>query len=264
MKRSRLTSTRVTLPAATSPRSLLTDTLKVRRRPSTRSSIASARTVTPTGAGMRWSSCTRMPTLVTWGSSRPAMAATLASSTRATTRGVPSMGTSPERNEAAVSLSPTVSSIVALSPGCTVTALPYELPPKQANTSRSGSIHVIEDNVVQRVLAVALRTGGDLAEVFAEDKRLSSGHLDDGRVEELTSGLDRGAGIRVVRGDTTGFAHTADLSEPGLKGAAEAAAAAARAGGGGVHEVALQPRADRQAHPIAEYPADVPKARKVE
>ena len=28
--------------------------------------------------------------------------------------------------------------------------------------------------------------------------------------------------------------------------------------------MALQPRADRQAHPIAEYPADVPKARKVE
>ncbi len=52
--------------------------------------------------------------------------------------------------------------------------------------------------------------------------------LDDGKVEELTSGRDRGAGIRVVVGDTTGFAHTADLSEAGLTAAAEAAAAAAR------------------------------------
>ena len=37
--------------------------------------------------------------------------------------------------------------------------------------------------------------------------------LDDGKVEELTSGRDRGAGIRVVVGETTGFAHTADLTE---------------------------------------------------
>lgn len=54
--------------------------------------------------------------------------------------------------------------------------------------------------------------------------------LDDGRIEELTSGRDRGAGVRVISGDTTGFAHTADLSEVGLRRAAEAAAATARTG----------------------------------
>jgi len=123
---------------------------------------------------------------------------------------------------------------------------------------------LIEESILQRTLQTALRHGGDFAEVFAEDRRSASARLDDAKVEEFVSGRERGAGIRVVRGDTTGFAHTADLSETGLRGAAEAAAAAARAGGGGVHEVALQPRADRQAHPIAEYPADVPKARKVE
>ena len=75
---------------------------------------------------------------------------------------------------------------------------------------------MIEQEVLQRVLGAALRTGGEFAEVFAEDKRSSSAVLDDGKVEELTSGRDRGAGIRVVVGDTTGFAHTADLSEAGL------------------------------------------------
>src|SRR5437660_11609613 len=97
---------------------------------------------------------------------------------------------------------------------------------------------VIDEAVVRRALNVALRNGGDFAEVFAEDRRSSSGRLDDGKVEELTSGRDRGAGIRVVRGETTGFAHTSDLSENGLRQAAEAAAAAARGGGGGVREVA--------------------------
>ncbi|HWC12505.1 MAG TPA: DNA gyrase modulator, partial [Acidimicrobiales bacterium] len=76
---------------------------------------------------------------------------------------------------------------------------------------------MIDDSVLQRVLGAALRTGGDFAEVFGEDRRSSSAHLDDGRVEEVSSGRDRGAGIRVVRGDTTGFAHTSDLTEAGLR-----------------------------------------------
>ncbi len=91
---------------------------------------------------------------------------------------------------------------------------------------------MIDEAVITRVLGTAMRTGGEFAELFAEDKRSSSAMLDDGKVEELTSGRDRGAGIRVVVGETTGFAHTADLSEPGLLAAAEAAAAAARGGGG--------------------------------
>ncbi|HEV3353915.1 MAG TPA: TldD/PmbA family protein [Acidimicrobiales bacterium] len=123
---------------------------------------------------------------------------------------------------------------------------------------------MIEESVLQRVLGTALRSGGEFAEVFAEDKRNSSARLDDGRVEELTSGLDRGAGIRVVRGDTTGFAHTADLSEEGLRSAAEAAAAAARGGGGGVKEVAVTRREVERPHEVQILPQDVPKAAKVE
>jgi TldD protein len=123
---------------------------------------------------------------------------------------------------------------------------------------------MIEESVVQRVLGSALRSGGEFAEVFAEDKRSSSARLDDGRVEELTSGLDRGAGIRVVRGDTTGFAHTSDLSENGLRTAADSAAAAARGGGGGVREVEVTRRSVERPHDVQILPQDVPKSAKVE
>src|SRR5438309_7800140 len=123
---------------------------------------------------------------------------------------------------------------------------------------------MIDESVLQRVLGTALRSGGEFAEVFAEDKRSSSARLDDGKIEELTSGLDRGAGIRVVRGETTGFAHTSDLSETGLRAAAEAAAAAARGGGGGVREVALSRREVPRPHEVEVLPEDVPKAAKVE
>ena len=112
---------------------------------------------------------------------------------------------------------------------------------------------MIETPVLERVLSEALRNGGDFAEVFAEDRSNSSALLDDGRVEELASGRERGAGIRVVSGETTGFAHTADLTEAGLLRAAEAASAVARSGGGGTRTVAVgslrgstdSPRGDR-------------------
>ncbi len=103
-------------------------------------------------------------------------------------------------------------------------------------------IGLVEPAAVERALGAALRRGGEFAEVFCEDKRSTGISLDDRKVEELSSGRDRGAGIRVVVGETTGFAHTADLSEAGLIAAAEAAAAVAREGGSGVREIALEGR----------------------
>jgi TldD protein len=123
---------------------------------------------------------------------------------------------------------------------------------------------LIDDDVIAKVLEAASGRGAEFAEVFAEDRRSSSAVLDDAKVEELTSGRDRGAGIRVVVGNSTGFAHTSDLSEAGLLATAEIAAAAARGGGG-----ALAPRELRRvdaARPnaIEVLPGDVDKARKVE
>ena len=123
---------------------------------------------------------------------------------------------------------------------------------------------MIEESVLERVLSSAMRGGAEFAEVYAEDKRSSSAFLDDGKVEQVTSGRDRGAGIRVVSGETTGYAHTADLTETGLLAAAEAAAAAARSGGGGAKVVALSRRDVRPVSPVETYPDSVPKATKVE
>ena len=122
---------------------------------------------------------------------------------------------------------------------------------------------MIDEAVLERVLSTALRTGGDFAEVFAEDRRGTAARLDDGRVEELTSGRERGAGIRVVVGETTGFAHTSDLSEQGLRTAAEAAAAAARGGGAGVRTVSLRATEAPSPNDVAVLPEGVAKAEKV-
>jgi TldD protein len=123
---------------------------------------------------------------------------------------------------------------------------------------------VIERDVLQRVLAGAVGGGAEFAEVYAEDKRSTSAGLDDGRIEQVSSGRDRGAGIRVIAGETTGFAYTSDLSEPGLTAAATAAAAAARQGGGGVRTIALTPSAPHRPNTVERRPDSVAKAAKVE
>jgi len=125
------------------------------------------------------------------------------------------------------------------------------------------ALSLIDSDVLERVLSASLAKGGEMAEVFAEDRQTSAAILDDRRVEELSSGRERGAGIRVVAGETTGFAHTSDLTEAGLMAAAEAAAAVARRGGGGTEVVALP---SRRAAPARDsvLPSAVEKAAKLE
>ncbi len=123
---------------------------------------------------------------------------------------------------------------------------------------------MLDHELIDRTLSTALSTGAEFAELFVEDKKSSSAILDDGRVEELTSGRDRGAGIRVVVGDTTGFAHTADLSGAGLAAAAEVAAAAARGGGGGTRTVSVGAAGIAAGAAAKILPEDVAKTTKVE
>jgi TldD protein len=68
----------------------------------------------------------------------------------------------------------------------------------------------------------------------------------------------------VVTGETTGFAHTADLTERGLIAAAQAAAAAAKGGGGGTRVIDLDRQTVTNPNVIERFPEDVPKATKVE
>ena len=85
---------------------------------------------------------------------------------------------------------------------------------------------MLEESLVREVLAAALSSGGRFAEIFAEERRSTSVRLDNGKIEDLTTGLDRGAGIRVVAGDSTAYAHSNRLDREALREAARTAAAA--------------------------------------
>jgi TldD protein len=123
---------------------------------------------------------------------------------------------------------------------------------------------MLDEQLLHTTIARALRRGGDFAEVFVEDRAASNARLDDGRVEELVSGRSRGAGVRVIRGETTGFAHTADLSAAGLEAAADAASTAARGTEGPKEPIALERRDAARPHEVSVFPHEIPKAKKVE
>ncbi len=78
------------------------------------------------------------------------------------------------------------------------------------------------------ILAVASKRGSDYADIFVEEAHTAQVFCEQNRIERVTAGIDAGAGIRVIVGETTAYAYTNDLSLKGLKEAAEVAAAAAR------------------------------------
>ena len=121
---------------------------------------------------------------------------------------------------------------------------------------------MLDRDLAEEVLRAARRHGGGFAEIFVEERTRHRIRLDDGKVEELTTGLDRGAGIRVGRGDdlATASRYTNRLDRDALLEAAEAAAAlcAKRAGR------RRRPAGARAArHPPGARPADVAAADKV-
>jgi TldD protein len=87
---------------------------------------------------------------------------------------------------------------------------------------------LIDSAVAERVLARALANGGRFAEVFAERRHGFSMSIDESRLEAVQSGAEEGAGVRVVEGDTTYFAHVDGLDPADLERADGEAASALR------------------------------------
>ena len=70
------------------------------------------------------------------------------------------------------------------------------------------------------ILATALMQGGEYADIFIEDTRISSMVLQDSKVSQTQQVCLYGAGIRAVKGTQTGYAYTMDLSERAMLQAA--------------------------------------------
>jgi TldD protein len=118
---------------------------------------------------------------------------------------------------------------------------------------------LIDPAVAERVLARALAHGGRFAEIFAERRRGFAMSIDESRIESVQSGAEEGAGVRVVEGGTTYFAHVDGLDPADLERAAAEAASAVR--GERTEPRPLRAQAPSPL-PVEHRPEDAPAERK--
>jgi len=112
-------------------------------------------------------------------------------------------------------------------------------------------------DLLQATVGRALKSGGDFAEVFVEDRRSLGLSLEEGRVERAAGGREAGFGVRLTSGDHTYYAYSDEIDEADLARAADAVAAALR-GGAGARAVDLgSVREESGAANVAVPPASV-------
>ena len=85
----------------------------------------------------------------------------------------------------------------------------------------------VTEKLIQATLGEALSSGGDFADVFFQHQVGNTYVLEDGAVNRAFADVNLGVGVRVVKGDQTGYGFTEDLTPEGLRLAAKTAAAIA-------------------------------------
>jgi TldD protein len=120
---------------------------------------------------------------------------------------------------------------------------------------------LLAPELAEAVLARALRSGGQFAEIYAERRSGFAVSIDESRIEGVQAGGEEGAGVRVVADGVTYFAHVDGLGGEDLERAAGEAAAALR---GQRREPRPLQAVRTEPQPIERRPEEVPAERKAE
>jgi TldD protein len=113
------------------------------------------------------------------------------------------------------------------------------------------------------VLKKALSSGGEFAEIFIERSAPFSIVCEDSKIEKVVSGLDHGAGVRLIFGQRTAYAYTNELTTESLLEIADAVRQAATKGARGT-VIDLTRKRPRTDFSVLKSPRDVETSRKVE
>ncbi len=112
--------------------------------------------------------------------------------------------------------------------------------------------------VLDRLLSRLLPTGADDADIYLQHAVTESWFLEDGVVKSGSHNTERGAGLRTVAGEKTGFAYSDELTPAALADAAEAARGIVRGGGEGriaVRDAAFTAPLYAAVDPLSSWPA---------
>ncbi|MGH7270322.1 MAG: TldD/PmbA family protein, partial [Polyangiaceae bacterium] len=89
----------------------------------------------------------------------------------------------------------------------------------------------VDEALANKLLSVALDRGGDYADLFFEYRAAGSFAFDEGILKSASRGVLMGLGVRVQKGEATGYAYVERLDWDAMKRAAETAAQIASGGG---------------------------------
>jgi TldD protein len=98
----------------------------------------------------------------------------------------------------------------------------------------------VDNEVARRLLSLALERGADYADLYFEYRAAADYVLEDEKIKTVGRGITLGLGVRVLKGDATGYAYSEDLSWERMASAARTAAQIA-SGGGAPAPVAVSP-----------------------
>lgn len=93
-----------------------------------------------------------------------------------------------------------------------------------------GEPNAVDSELCRRLLGEALSKGGDYADLFFEYRASGSLSFEEGITKSAARGVSVGLGVRVQKGDATGYAHVEDLTWEAMARAARTAAAIAASG----------------------------------
>src|SRR5215831_631418 len=125
-----------------------------------------------------------------------------------------------------------------------------------------GGAAAIDTVLAQRLLALALDAGGDYADLYFEYRIGADVVLEDEKIKSLGRGITMGLGVRVTKGDATGYAYAEDFTWERMAQAARTAAQIA-SGGGAPAPVAVKPVPVTDLYPSATPSVDLDAAGKL-
>jgi TldD protein len=120
-----------------------------------------------------------------------------------------------------------------------------------------GGASAVDAATCSRLLSIAMSRGGDYADLFFEYRAAGGFSFEEGILKAASRSVSAGVGVRVQRGDATGYAYTEDLTWESMRRAAETAAQIAT-GEGGREKVDLVPRAVPRRYDLSAVSLDVP------
>ena len=116
--------------------------------------------------------------------------------------------------------------------------------------------HAIDADIANRLLKIALVKGGDYADLFFEYSVSGTYAYDEQILKSARRAVSMGLGVRVMKGDATGYAYCEDFSFEAMKRAAETAAQIA-AGGQPVAPQGVAMRSTPSRYPVPVESLDV-------